>query len=49
MVGCTKGFGSRMKEKNPDRIFTYCFLHREAFVSKTLLAAADLLCKKIDC
>ena len=40
-VGRNKGFVSRVKERNQNIIFTYCFLYREALVSNTL--PADLV------
>ena len=41
MVGRNKSFVSRVKERNQNVIFTHCFLHLEALVSKTL--PADLV------
>ena len=41
MVGRNKDFVSRVKERNQNVIFTLCFLHRQALVSKTL--PADLV------
>ena len=38
MVGCYKGFVSRIREKHRDIIVTHCFLHRETLVVKTLPA-----------
>lgn len=42
MVGRTKSFVSRVKDKNKTNvIITQCFLHREAFIARTL--PADLV------
>ena len=38
MVGRYKGFVSRIREKRPDIVVTYWFLHREALVARTLRA-----------
>jgi hypothetical protein len=35
MVGSIRGFTSPVKKENPD-VTTYCFIHREVLVSKTL-------------
>lgn len=39
LVGCTKGFVSRMRARNPDVVVTHCFLHHKE-LAKTL--SADL-------
>ncbi|XP_029645323.1 SCAN domain-containing protein 3-like [Octopus sinensis] len=36
MVGSIKGFVSLVEQENPDIISTYCFLHREDLISKSL-------------
>ena len=36
MIGSIKGFASLVKQENPDVILTYCFLHREMLISKSL-------------
>lgn len=41
IVGFTKGFVSRVKERNPNVIVLHCFLHRGALIAKTL--PADLV------
>lgn len=41
MVGRSKCFVNRVKERNPDGIVTYRFLHRKALEAKTL--PADLV------
>ena len=38
MVGCYKGFVSRIREKQRDITVTHCFLHRATVVGKTLPA-----------
>ncbi|XP_060846365.1 zinc finger BED domain-containing protein 5-like [Rhopalosiphum padi] len=37
MTGSVKGFTSFAKKKNENIIFTHCFLHREALITKTLV------------
>ena len=37
MSGSIKGFITLVKQKNPHIVFTYCFLHREALVSRSLV------------
>lgn len=37
MTGSVKGFTSFAKKKNENIIFTHCFLHREALMTKTLV------------
>ncbi|RXG69578.1 Zinc finger MYM-type protein 6 [Armadillidium vulgare] len=36
MIGCFKGLTSFVKEQNGNVVITYCFLHRETLMTKTL-------------
>jgi hypothetical protein len=37
MLGSLKGFVTLAKQKNPGIVFTHCFLHREALISKSVV------------
>jgi hypothetical protein len=36
MLGSLKGFVALAKQKNPGIVFTHCFLHRAALISKSV-------------
>ena len=36
MLGCRSGFQTLVKEKSPNAIATYCILHRQALMAKTM-------------
>jgi hypothetical protein len=37
MSGSLKGFVALAKQMNPGIVFTHCFLHREAIISKLVI------------
>jgi hypothetical protein len=37
LSGCLKGFITLGRQKNPGIVFTHCFLHREALISKSVI------------
>ena len=43
MIGNVRGLAALIKQKNPDVISTHCFLHREALITKTLVADLKLV------